>query len=223
MSRPRTETSLLFISVKTLNRPWTVTRFPLSRTNARRVSMTLLSAFPPTPASSRFWEEAKGVSRESKLASKTVRSAPQSRSMVMFCHTPEGENTAASITGRSAPSWKRCQRPSTRINPRSIPARDVLHEGFVPRMLLARQPARFEGVIRNEHLAFAHGNVFARELSEPSRSVFGEPFAVCAIARRPLNEFRLRGLHGYIPLVMHSENVTLFPLVANGRSGWVRQ
>jgi hypothetical protein len=86
-------------------------------------------------------------------------------------------------------------------------------------MLLARQPARFEGVIRNEHLAFAHGNVFARELSEPRRSVFGEPFAVGAIARGSLNEFLLGGLHGYIQPVMHGEKLTLFSLIANGKSG----
>jgi hypothetical protein len=91
-------------------------------------------------------------------------------------------------------------------------------------MFLARQPPRFERVIRNEYLAFAHGNVFAGELCEPRRSVFGEPFAVGAIARRPLKEFRLRRLHGYIELVMQGKKVTLF---SQGRQlkikpvGWV--
>jgi hypothetical protein len=88
-------------------------------------------------------------------------------------------------------------------------------------MFLTRQPPRFERVIRNEYLAFAHGDVFAGELSEPRRCVLGEPFAVGAIARRPLNEFRLRGLHGYIQLVMHGEKVTLFSQASQLKIGLV--
>jgi hypothetical protein len=88
-------------------------------------------------------------------------------------------------------------------------------------MFLARQPPRFERVISNEYLAFAHGNVFAGELSEPRRSVFGEPFSVYAIARRPLNEFRLRRLHGYVQLVMHGKKITLFSLGRHLKIGLV--
>ncbi len=211
-SHPSTETSLLLRSVKTANGPLTVTRLPSSSVKARRVWTTTHSTVPPTPPSSGACDSDKGSgeSNDKKLALNTVRSAPASRRSLTATQLPADVSTAASTTGLMIPSSNVCHRPLISIDAFASLPRDVLHRGFVVRVVFLRQPLRFPIAVRNENFPFRHGNVPSTILLKERSAVLRQPFTIAAESSQAAVKFRIFGFFSDSQLIDHEQKIALF-------------